>query len=134
MSATDIRTDYSMTAGEALPIAVRAAGCRIETEDGTSYLDACGGAMVMLLGHGHPRVVEALKRQSEVLNFTYRFSFRNEPMLELAERVRAGRAGRPRVVLLQLVRLRGQRVGDAPGRALLGAVRASRRSWTSCPG
>ena len=42
----------------------------------------------MLLGHGHPRVVEALKRQSEVLNFTYRFSFRNEPMLELAERVR----------------------------------------------
>ena len=35
MSATDIRTDYSMTAGEALPIAVRAAGCRIETEDGT---------------------------------------------------------------------------------------------------
>ena len=88
MSATDIRTDYSMTAGEALPIAVRAAGCRIETEDGTSYLDACGGAMVMLLGHGHPRVVDALKRQSEVLNFTYRFSFRNEPMLELAERIR----------------------------------------------
>jgi adenosylmethionine-8-amino-7-oxononanoate aminotransferase len=83
-----MRTDYSMTAGEALPIAVRAAGCRIETEDGTSYLDACGGAMVMLLGHGHPRVVEALKRQSELLNFTYRFSFRNEPMLELAERVR----------------------------------------------
>ena len=88
MSATDIRTDYSMTAGGALPIAVRAAGCRIETEDGTSYLDACGGAMVMLLGHGHPRVVEALKRQSEVLNFTYRFSFRSEPMLDLAERVR----------------------------------------------
>ena len=87
MSATDIRTDYSMTAGEALPIAVRAAGCRIETEDGTSYLDACGGAMVMLLGHGHPRVVDALKRQSEVLNFTYRFSFRNRPMLELAERI-----------------------------------------------
>jgi adenosylmethionine-8-amino-7-oxononanoate aminotransferase len=83
-----MRTDYSMTAGEALPIAVRASGCRIETEDGTSYLDACGGAMVMLLGHGHPRVVEALKRQADVLNFTYRFSFRNEPMLELAERVR----------------------------------------------
>ena len=33
-------------------------------------------------------MVEALKRQSEVLNFTYRFSFRNEPMLELAERMR----------------------------------------------
>jgi adenosylmethionine-8-amino-7-oxononanoate aminotransferase len=82
------RVDYSMTAGEALPVAVRGAGCRIETADGRSYLDACGGAMVMLLGHCHPRVVEALARQSQQLNYTYRFSFRNEPMLELAERVR----------------------------------------------
>src|SRR5437764_6264838 len=82
------RIDYSMTAGEPLPVAVRAQGCRIETADGTSYLDACGGAMVMLLGHSHPRVVEAMRRQSAELNFTYRFSFRNEPMLELADRVR----------------------------------------------
>lgn len=81
------RVDYSMTAGEALPVAVRAHGCRIETADGRSYLDACGGAMVMLLGHGHPRVVEALERQAREINFTYRFSFRNEPMLELAERI-----------------------------------------------
>src|SRR6476646_5375306 len=80
-----------MTAGEALPVAVRGAGCRIETADGRSYLDACGGAMVMLLGHCHPRVVEALARQSQQLNYTYRFSFRNEPMLELAERI-AGHA------------------------------------------
>jgi adenosylmethionine-8-amino-7-oxononanoate aminotransferase len=85
------RVDYSMTAGEALPVAVRAAGCRIETADARSYLDACGGAMVMLLGHCHPRVVEALARQSQQLNYTYRFSFRNDPMLELAERI-AGHA------------------------------------------
>ena len=57
-----VRVDYSMTAGEALPVAVRAQGCRIETDDGRSYLDACGGAMVMLLGHCHPRVIEALQR------------------------------------------------------------------------
>ena len=68
-------------------MAVRAAGCRIETADGRSYLDACGGAMVMLLGHSHPRVVEAIQRQSAQLNFTYRFSFRNDPMLDLAERI-----------------------------------------------
>ncbi len=86
-----VRVDYSMTAGEALPVAVRAQGCRIETADGRSYLDACGGAMVMLLGHSHPRVVEALKRQSTEINYAYRFSFRNEPMLELAERI-AGHA------------------------------------------
>ncbi|HEY0388148.1 MAG TPA: aminotransferase class III-fold pyridoxal phosphate-dependent enzyme [Gaiellales bacterium] len=83
--------DYSMTAGEPLPVAVRARGCWIETADGARYLDACGGAMVMLLGHSHPRVVAALEQQSQALNFTYRFSFRNRPMLDLAERI-AGRA------------------------------------------
>jgi adenosylmethionine-8-amino-7-oxononanoate aminotransferase len=31
--------------------------------------------------------VEALRRQAEQIAFTYRFSFRNEPMLELAERI-----------------------------------------------
>jgi adenosylmethionine-8-amino-7-oxononanoate aminotransferase len=86
-STGNMRIDYSMTAGEVLPVAVRASGCRIETEDGRTYLDACGGAMVMLLGHNHPRVVEAVRRQMEDVSFVYRFSFRNEPMLELAERL-----------------------------------------------
>ena len=83
------RTDYSMTAspGRRLPVAVRAGGCVIEDADGKRYLDACGGAMVMLLGHGHPRIVEALQRQAERIAFTYRFSFSNEPMMVLAERV-----------------------------------------------
>jgi len=81
------RQDYSMTAGEVLPVAVRGRGVWLETDDGTRYLDACGGAMVMLLGHSHPRIVEALERQARELAFSYRFSFRNEPMLELAERV-----------------------------------------------
>jgi len=85
------RTDYSMTAspGKRLPTAVRASGCVITDSDGNQYLDACGGAMVMLLGHSHPRIVEALQRQAEQIAFTYRFSFRNEPMLDLAERIAA---------------------------------------------
>ena len=66
---------------------MRGEGCWIEDADGRRYLDACGGAMVMLLGHCHPRVVEALRAQAGELTFTYRFSFRNEPMLDLAERV-----------------------------------------------
>ena len=78
--------DFSLTAspGRALPVAVRGEGCRIWTADGREYLDACGGAMVMSLGHGHPRLIDALKRQAEQLTFTYRFSFSNEPMVELA--------------------------------------------------
>ena len=87
MTISDI--DYSMTAspGKVLPIAERAHGCYIEA-GGRTYLDACGGAMVMLLGHSHPRLVKALERQASELAFTYRFSFRNQPMLDLAERIR----------------------------------------------
>jgi len=84
------RPDFSLTAspGRHLPVAVRGEGCRIWTDDGREYIDACGGAMVMSLGHGHPRLVEALKRQADRLTFTYRFSFSNEPMVELAELLR----------------------------------------------
>jgi adenosylmethionine-8-amino-7-oxononanoate aminotransferase len=73
--------------GEVLPIAVRGRGCYIEDVDGRRYLDACGGAMVMLLGHCHSRLLAALGRQAEQLTFSYRFTFRNDPMLDLAERI-----------------------------------------------
>jgi len=78
--------DYSLTAspGRALPVAVRGRGLRIWDRDGTEWLDACGGAMVMSLGHCHPRLVETVRRQAAELSFTYRFSFSNEPMIELA--------------------------------------------------
>ena len=81
--------DYSMTAspGTPLPIAVRGEGCWIEDAEGRQYLDACGGAMAMPLGHCHPRLVETLRAQAAELAFTYRFSFRNQPMLDLAERI-----------------------------------------------
>ena len=85
------RADFSLTAspGSLLAVAARAGGARIVDEDGRSYLDACGGAMVMSLGHCHPRLVDVVQRQVAELSFTYRFSFRNGPMLELAEELRS---------------------------------------------
>ena len=85
------RADFSLTAspGSLLAVAASASGARIVDEDGRSYLDACGGAMVMSLGHCHPRLVEVVQRQVAELSFTYRFSFRNGPMLELAEELRS---------------------------------------------
>ena len=85
------RADFSLTAspGSPLAVAARASGARIVDEDGRSYLDACGGAMVMSLGHCHPRLVDVVQRQVAELSFTYRFSFRNGPMLELADELRA---------------------------------------------
>jgi adenosylmethionine-8-amino-7-oxononanoate aminotransferase len=61
---------------------------RIYDRDGQEWFDACGGAMVMSLGHCHPRLVKAAQRQLEKLTFTYRFSFSNEPMIELAALIR----------------------------------------------
>jgi adenosylmethionine-8-amino-7-oxononanoate aminotransferase len=83
-------SDFSLTAtpGLVLPVAVRASGARIWDSDGRSWLDACGGAMVMSLGHCHPRLVERVKQQVETISFTYRFSFSNEPMVELAGQLR----------------------------------------------
>lgn len=82
--------DFSLTAspGRRLPVATRASGMRIWDRDGNEWLDACGGAMVMSLGHCHPRLVEAAQKQLEKLTFTYRFSFSNEPMIELAGLIR----------------------------------------------
>jgi len=36
---------------------------------GKPYYDAIGGIFVATLGHGHPKLVEALKKQSEILTF-----------------------------------------------------------------
>jgi adenosylmethionine-8-amino-7-oxononanoate aminotransferase len=82
--------DYSLTAspGRTLPVAVRGAGLRIWDREGVEWLDACGGAMVMSLGHCHPRLVEVVRRQAAELSFAYRFSFSNEPLVELAALLR----------------------------------------------
>ena len=77
--------------------------------------------MVMSLGHRHPRLVEALKRQVDELTFTYRFSFGNEPMADLAGAAPRDRADGARVGLLQLVGLGVDRVGHPHGDPLLAA-------------
>ena len=41
----------------------RARGARVEDEDGRSYLDYIGSWGPMILGHGHPAVVEAIQSQ-----------------------------------------------------------------------
>jgi len=82
------KNSLATSGGSALPIAVRGSGCRIWDREGHEYIDACGGAMVMSLGHCHPRLVEAAKRQLDQLTFTYRFSFSNEPMADLSELIR----------------------------------------------
>lgn len=37
--------------------------------DGKKYFDAIGGIFVASLGHGHPRIIEAMRKQSEIMTF-----------------------------------------------------------------
>jgi acetylornithine/N-succinyldiaminopimelate aminotransferase len=46
---------------------VRGEGCYLFGEDGTRYLDMAGGIAVNALGHGHPRLVDAIAKQAATL-------------------------------------------------------------------
>lgn len=45
------------------PVAVSAQGIYITLDDGTTLIDAVGGAAVACVGNGHPKVMQALKDQ-----------------------------------------------------------------------
>ena len=47
----------------------RAEGLYYWDIEGRRYFDAIGGVFVATLGHGHPRVLEAMRRQMEVMTF-----------------------------------------------------------------
>jgi adenosylmethionine-8-amino-7-oxononanoate aminotransferase len=70
---------------ERSPIAVRGEGIYLFDESGRAYLDASCGAGVSCLGHGHPLVGEAIKRQVDRLAFAYTGFFSNEPQEALAD-------------------------------------------------
>lgn len=46
---------------------VRGEGLRVQDDAGKWYLDACTGIAVMALGHGHPRVLAAVREQVDQL-------------------------------------------------------------------
>jgi acetylornithine/N-succinyldiaminopimelate aminotransferase len=50
-------------------VPVHAEGCDIVTDDGRRILDLYGGHAVAALGYGHPRLVAAIREQSESLLF-----------------------------------------------------------------
>ncbi len=68
-----------------LPAAVGGAGVWLIDAEGRRYLDASGGAAVSCLGHGHPRVVEAIREQAGKLAYAHTSFFTNEPAERLAE-------------------------------------------------
>ena len=67
--------------------AARTEGVWVETEDGDRFLDACGGALAVSVGHGRPEVVRAAARQLESAAFVHGSQFSTAAMEEAAARL-----------------------------------------------
>ncbi|MBO68585.1 MAG: aspartate aminotransferase family protein [Acidiferrobacteraceae bacterium] len=65
------------------PIAVSGEGVYIRDSQGSLYLDASAGAAVSSLGHNHPDVIRAIKRQLDNIPFAHSGFFSNLAMEEL---------------------------------------------------
>lgn len=59
-------------------------GVRVQDQTGRSYLDFVGGVAVNVLGHCHPHVVEAVRKQAGQLLHVSNLYY-NDPQLRLAE-------------------------------------------------
>ncbi|CAN7720597.1 aspartate aminotransferase family protein [Cupriavidus necator] len=68
-----------------LPVAVAGQGIELIDSEGRRYLDASGGAAVSCLGHGHPRVIEAIKTQLDTIAYAHTSFFTTEVSETLAD-------------------------------------------------
>lgn len=66
-------------------VIARASGARLFDADGRSFLDGNASWWVSALGHNHPRLVEALARQANMLCHTALAGITHEPAALLAE-------------------------------------------------
>src|ERR671933_788925 len=67
------------------PVAAGGHGVWLVDDRRREILDGSGGAAVSCLGHQHPRVLEALARQSETLAYAHTGFFTTEAAEALAE-------------------------------------------------
>ena len=85
-----------MTNYKVPPVAlVRGSGATVTDVDGREFTDLLGGIATTILGHAHPKVVEAIRTQAGRLGHVSNLAM-HEPGLLLAERLLelAGRPGR----------------------------------------
>jgi adenosylmethionine-8-amino-7-oxononanoate aminotransferase len=69
------------------PRAVAGSGPYLVDAEGRRYLDACGGAAVSCLGHGHPAVTAAIHEQADRLAYAHTSFFTTDVAEELAARL-----------------------------------------------
>jgi len=69
-------------------VLARGEGAHVWDTDGNEYVDLLGGIAVNALGHGHPRLVDAVTTQLQTLGHVSNF-FATEPQIALAEKLLA---------------------------------------------
>lgn len=70
-------------------LVAHAKGVAYRTPDGREVLDGTSGLWCVGAGHRHPRIVEAMKRQLDTLDFASSFQVGHAGAFELAERIGA---------------------------------------------
>jgi adenosylmethionine-8-amino-7-oxononanoate aminotransferase len=70
-----------------LPVIQRAEGVYMWDREGKVYIDGCSGAVISNIGHGNPRIAQAITAQAESTFFAYRNYFENEPAIRLAQKL-----------------------------------------------
>jgi len=68
-----------------LELAVRGEGIRLFDRHGRGYIDASGGAAVSCLGHGHPDVLAATRKQLDELAYAHSSFFTTQACEDLAD-------------------------------------------------
>jgi 4-aminobutyrate aminotransferase len=68
-------------------VGVRAHGAYVEDVDGNVFLDFGSGIAVTVMGHTHPHVVDAIKRQAEELIHVNSCDYLSLPQIEYARRI-----------------------------------------------
>jgi acetylornithine/N-succinyldiaminopimelate aminotransferase len=85
--AQQLEKQYHFQVYNRIPVTLsHGKGALVWDTDGNEYLDAFGGLAVNNLGHCHPKIVTAIKEQSEKLLHASNF-FYNEPQSLLAEKL-----------------------------------------------
>ena len=68
-----------------MPIVERGEGTYLYDEEGRKYFDASSGPITCNIGHANPKVLEAIKNQSEKVCFASHAFFENRPNRDLAK-------------------------------------------------
>jgi adenosylmethionine-8-amino-7-oxononanoate aminotransferase len=76
---------FHRSPGNPLPVAIGGSGAYITDETGKRYIDACGGAAVSCIGHGHVRVLEAIQQQMAQISYAHTSFFTSSAAEALAD-------------------------------------------------